>query len=404
MLKKLRLKFICFNMVIVTSMLCIIFGLVLGITRKNLEDQTLQMMRAAAGAPLSPDRPGGHDPRSELPCLILQLGTQGEVVSASGDYYDSSDKIFLQSLADAALSSGQKTGIISKYSLRFCLTGEPSPRSIVFADVSHEEKILKNLLETCLLIGIASFLLFLAVSIFLARWAVRPVDQAWRQQRQFVSDASHELKTPLTVILANAEMLHSPDYDEETHRQFSENILIMAQQMRGLVESLLELARVDNGAAKASMTILNFSTFVANAILPFEPVFFEGDLTISSRTEEGIYIRASEPHMQQLIGILLDNARKYSRPFSDITVRLERMGRNHCVLSVTNPGEEISSSDLKNIFRRFYRIDPARSMNHSYGLGLSIAESIVSCHGGRIWCESQGGINTFFVKLPLWRK
>lgn len=400
MLKKLRIKFICFNMAIVTIMLCVIFGLVLGITRNNYKNQSLQQMRQAADGPRAPGMPEQPLSRTRLPYLILQVNSQGEVTSASSALYDVSDEALLKNLAEAALDSRSEDGVIKEYSLRFCFVSTPSGRRIVFADISAEQHALRNLLHTCLLIGAVSFLLFLAISIILARWAVKPVDLAWQQQRQFVSDASHELKTPLTVILANAQMLHSPDYDEQTRRQFSHNILTMAQQMRGLVESLLELARVDNGSVRQSMSAMNFSALIENVLLPFEPIYFEKGLTINSRIQEDIYIRGDENYIRQLTGILLDNARKYTYPSSEITIRLERQGRRHCLLLVANPGEEISAADQKNIFRRFYRADTARSMDHSYGLGLSIAQSIVSRHGGKIWCESTDGINSFFVKLP----
>ncbi|MDO4321683.1 MAG: HAMP domain-containing sensor histidine kinase [Lachnospiraceae bacterium] len=401
MLKKLRIKFICFNMTIVTVMLIVIFSLVFGITRRNLETQSLQMMQAADITPTRPaGRPEDLSPHVKLPYFTVQINEQGELTANGGGYYDLSDKDFLWELADTALASENPVGTIREYNLRFCRIKTPFSQCLVFSDISNELATLRNLLKTCLFIGLISFAVFLVISIFLAKWAVAPVEHAWSQQRQFVADASHELKTPLTVILTNAEMLQSADYGEAARRQFSDNILTMSRQMRGLVESLLELARVDNGSVAASQTALDFSVLVENALLPFEPIYFEKNLTLKSQLENNIRIRASEPHMQQLIGILLDNAQKYSDPSSEITVCLKKQGKRHCILSVENPGPAISPDDLKHIFKRFYRIDKARSMNQSYGLGLSIAESIVSCHHGKIWCESKNGRNTFFVRLP----
>lgn len=387
-------------MAIVTVMLIIIFSLVLGITRNNLEVQSIQMMQSAAIEPIRPGHPEDPSSRVRLPYFTLQINEQGELVANGGGYYDLSDKEFLRELMDTSLASEKPTGIIKEYNLRFCRVKTPFTQCLVFADISGELETLKNLLKTCLLIGLISFAVFFVISVFLAKWAVGPVDRAWTQQRQFVADASHELKTPLTVILTNAEMLHSQDYDESSRRRFSDNILVMSQQMRGLVESLLELARVDSGSVKVAMTVLNFSRLAEDALLPFEPIYFEENLSIKSHLENDIYIKASESHLRQLIGILLDNARKYSDPASEITVCLKKQGKRHCILSVENPGPAINPADLKDIFKRFYRIDKARSMNGSYGLGLSIAESIVACHHGKIWCESKNGRNTFFVRLP----
>lgn len=116
--------------------------------------------------------------------------------------------------------------------------------------MTNEESTLHNLIRTFFLFGIAAFLVFLGISIFLARWAVKPVQRAWDQQKQFVADASHELKTPLTVIMTDAELLHAPDCPEEDREPLSEGILTMSSQMSGLVENLLDLARIDNGSIK----------------------------------------------------------------------------------------------------------------------------------------------------------
>ncbi len=277
-----------------------------------------------------------------------------------------------------------------------------SNRIIVFADISSEVATMNNLIRNCVLIGILSFLVFLVIAIFFARWAVKPVEDAWIQQRQFVSDASHELKTPLTVILTDAEMLKSRDFDDEKKKQFASNIYTMSIQMRGLVESLLQLARVDNGAIqKVPMQLVDLSQMVSNEVLTFEVLFFEKGLTLSEDVQKDIIVKGSEQHIKQVIEILLDNAQKYSDSNGTVNVVLEKVGSHKCVLSVSDPGDPISEENLKNIFKRFYRIDEARAMNHSYGLGLSIAQNIVLNHKGKIWAESKDGINSFKVELPL---
>ncbi|ETP73199.1 histidine kinase [Lachnospiraceae bacterium JC7] len=277
-----------------------------------------------------------------------------------------------------------------------------SNRIIVFADVSSEIATMKNLTRNCFFSGLLSFIVFLVIAMFFARWSVKPVEDAWIQQRQFVSDASHELKTPLSVILTDAEMLRSRDFDEEKKKQFADNILTMSHQMRGLVESLLQLARVDNGAIqKAPEQMIDLSQMVSNEVMTFEVMFFEKGLMLTEDVEKGISIKGAPQYIKQVIEILLDNAQKYSFPNGTVEVSLKKSGSHRCLLSVADPGEKISDEDLKNIFKRFYRIDEARAMNHSYGLGLSIAQNIVKDHKGRIWAESKNGINTFRVELPL---
>lgn len=400
MLKKLRVKFVCIMMSFVTIMLCVIFGLVIFFTGQGLEMQSTQMMESIADNPFNLGMPNSSSEEIRLPFFVVQVGRRGEVLATSGGYYDLTDEETILEIARSALFSEDQTGTLREYGLRYCKKTRPSGQILVFADMSSEQATMGNLVKSCILIGVISFLTFLGLSLLLAQWAVKPVDKAWQQQRQFVADASHELKTPLTVIMTNAELLQDPGYEETARLQFSDSILTMSHQMRGLVEGLLELARVDNGAVKTSFEELDLSQLVSEAVLPFEALYFEKSLDLSSTIEKGIRVKGSVSHLRQVEEILLDNAMKYSTPDGHVQVKLKRQG-SHCILSVASPGAEISQEDLKNIFKRFYRIDKARSRDGSYGLGLSIAQSIVEEHRGKIWAESEKGINTFFVQLPV---
>jgi len=398
-IKRLRLKFICINMAIVTAMLLVIFGMVLHFTQENLTEQSTRTMQSI----LERDhtqlwRPGEMPGEVQLPFFYVSVSRTGELAAVSGGYYDLSDRAAILKIILLACETDAETGLLKQYNLRFCKENTLFGQSIVFVDISSELATMKSLVRSCVVIGLLSLSAFLLLSFLLSRWATRPVEQAWNQQRQFVADASHELKTPLTVIMTNAELLQSPEHAPEEHAQFANSILTMSRQMRGLVESLLELARVDNGTAKMDFTELDFSELVSDSLLPFEPVYFEKGLTLASDLSEGIRVKGSPAHLKQVLDILLDNGAKYSSPAGTVTVTLRRQG-SHCLLAVSSPGEAIGKEDLKNIFKRFYRIDKARSMNHSYGLGLSIADSIVKAHGGKIWAESAGGVNTFCVQL-----
>ena len=272
--------------------------------------------------------------------------------------------------------------------------------TIVFSDTTTESATLKNLYSICGLIFFVAMGVFLGISIFLSNWVIKPVATAWDQQRQFVADASHELKTPLSVIMANAELLEHADTADEDRSKFSRNILSMTYQMRALVENLLEMARVDNGTLNMPFAALDFSELVSDAVLSFQLLYEEKGQTLQSRIPEGLTLQGSQQHLYQVMDILLDNALKYSVPGGHTNAELKRIGHS-CLLTVANTGEPISREDLTNIFKRFYRVDKARSLNGSYGLGLSIAQAIVEAHKGIIWAESDNGYNTFFVQLPL---
>ena len=398
MLKRLRLKFVVINMAIVTAMLCVIFGLIYHSTRVDLEQENLTMMRAIASFPAL-DRPGRPDQPPEevrLPYFTLQVEADGTVSAFGGGYYDLSDTQFLQDLADEALSAGGDTGVLADYNLRFCRVPTPTGERLVFSDISSERATLDSLVRTCLLIGALSFLAFLGLSLLLARWAVRPVERAWRQQRQFVADASHELKTPLAVITTNAELLQSTEEAGPAG-----HILSTARQMRSLVEGLLELARADGGAAEAPMARVDWSALVEEALLPFEPVFFERGLTLTPRVQPGLTVWGRADQLRQVVDILLDNAQKYALSPSTVYLHLDRTGHSRCLLMVENQAQTLPPEELENIFKRFYRMDKARSRDGSFGLGLAIARQIVSAHRGRIWAESREGRVRFSVELPL---
>ena len=400
MIGKLRLKFVCVNMAIVTAMLVVIFGMVIRFTAESLDQQSLDMLQRLCDnrRPVAAWTFPGEG--ASLPYFSVSVNLWGDVTATTGGYYDRTDPETVETVLQLAMDSRESSGYLKDYHLRFQRQSRPFGHMVVFVDVSSQLDTLESLAKTCAFLAVLSLSAFLGLSILLARWAIRPVEQAWNQQRQFVADASHELKTPLTVILTNAELLQSPDYDEEKRSQFVSSILAMSAQMRGLVESLLELAWVDNGTAKMTFSELDYSGLIQDELLPFEPVYFEKGLTLASEIIPGQRVRGSESHLRQVLDILLDNAAKYASPGGIVTVTLQRRG-GHCLLSVANTGAPIAREDLKNIFKRFYRVDKARTMNHSYGLGLSIAESIVTTHGGKIWAESEGGVNTFFVQLGI---
>lgn len=399
MLKRLRIKFIAINMVLVSAVLVIMFSLVYFSTRQNLEQESVMTLQSIASEPFQLKRPGEQSDQVRLPYFVLQLTRNGTAIPVSGNY-DLSDLDFVQSLLNAAEASGESIGELEEYGFRFCYSRGPWGDMVVFADMSSERSTLNGLLRTCVLAGVISFGVFLLISIRLARWAVRPVEDAWNQQRQFVSDASHELKTPLTVILTNAEMLKAADDDPPSRARAADSILTMSRQMRGLVESLLELARADNGSARAVMKDLELSGLVSEWILPWEAMFFEKDLMLETDVQESVKVHGSEDHLRQVLEILLDNALKYAETPGTVSVSLRRQG-HHALLTVTTPGTPLSREDCVNIFKRFYRVDQARKMDHSYGLGLAIADQILQEHNGRIHAESGEHCNRFLVELPV---
>ena len=400
MIRKLRIKFVCIVMAIAMLMVGGILGVVIHFTGTSMEMQSISMMRTIATAPFQQGMPGKPmDDEVRLPFFTVQISSRGELITAGGGYFDLTDREYLQEIVNSALLSDQETGELEDHDLRYLKSVSPRGFTIVFSDTTTESSTLKHLLYSCLTIFFAAMIVFLGISILLSHWVIKPVATAWDQQRQFVADASHELKTPLSVIMANAELMQNEETPEEDKKKFSQNILSTTYQMRSLVENMLEMARVDNGTVKMNFVPLDMSELISNAVLSFQLLYEEKGMGLRYAIAEGISVDGSEQHLYQVMDVLLDNALKYSTPGSMFSVDLVSHGKT-CVLSVASPGEPISKEDLKNIFKRFYRADKARAMNGSYGLGLSIAESIVEAHKGKIWAESKSGYNIFYVQIP----
>ena len=400
MIKRLRVKFILVIMAIVMVLLGCILGVVIHFTGQSMQMQSISMMRTIATTPFQQGIPGKPiDDEVRLPFFTVQISSRGELIAASGGYFDLTDREYLQEIINEALLSDRETGELEEHGLRYLKSVSPRGYTIVFSDTTTESATLKHLFYSCLAIFVVAMILFLGISILLSHWVIKPVATAWDQQRQFVADASHELKTPLSVIMANAELMQGEDLGEEERRTYSGNILGVTYQMRFLVENMLEMARVDNGTVKMNFNMVDFSQLVSDAALSFQLLYEEQGIGLRCAVPDGVEIHGSEQHLYQVMDVLLDNALKYSTPGGMVSVDLANTGRN-CVLSVASPGEPISKEDLKNIFKRFYRADKARAMNGSYGLGLSIAESIVEAHKGTIWAESEKGYNVFYVQIP----
>lgn len=419
MIKRLRLKFIIITMTIITAMLTILLLSHYDFTVDGLIQHHINALEEAArdyrnGPPpgfeeMDMGSPGGGKPdwegrgkdgpgRPHL-CFILQLDSQGNLEFDGRGYLNLTDREMLLDIYQRAAEKNSDTGVLWDYELRFLRSGGPEQPFYVFTDISSEIESMQEMGRNTILIWFLGLVCFLLLTIGLAHWAVRPVEKAWEQQRQFVADASHELKTPLTVILTNAEMLRETA-DSTEQQKFADSIVTMSVQMRGLVENMLQLARADSGQTADEREKLDWSALVEQTILPFEPLFFEAGLTLESSIRPGMVLTGNAVQLRRVAEVLLDNALKYASPGGSVQVKLESRGCQ-CCLRVASTGQTLTPEQCRNIFKRFYRIDPARSRDGSYGLGLSIAARVVSDHRGKIWAEGRDGVNTFYVNLPL---
>ena len=244
-----------------------------------------------------------------------------------------------------------------------------------------------------LLIFILLEIIIIYISSRITKWLTKPVIESFSKQKQFIVDASHELKTPLAIITASAESLEL----EPKEKKWLNNIKSEAERMNKLVTDLLDLAKSENIDNKRNYSINNLSKIIEKTTLTFESLIYENKLTMENNIEDNIMFNCNSDKIRELLGILLDNAIKHSLEESKITVNLYSE-KNNIILEVKNRGESIPKEDQGKIFDRFYRVDESRNRNDNrYGLGLSIAKNIVTSHNGKISVSCKNGYTTFKV-------
>ena len=425
MIKKLRFKFILTNMALVSLVLVIVFGVLVGSTSQRLSAQSVSAMRLALewselddpprfefGPPpadLEEDayrqearRNRGEDRQfMMIPVFCAALNEDSSVAALHfRDSVEVSDEVLEQAVAQA-LAKSSPSGVLPRLDLRYMVeVSADGVTHIAFADRSWERSNLNSLIGTSLLIGAGALLGFFLISLLLSKIATRPVEKAWEQQRQFVADASHELKTPLTVILANSGILLA-HRDDTVARQakWVEYIREEAQRMKGLVEDMLFLAKSDAARTAVSRIGVDMSETAESCLLPFESVAFEAGVSLACDIQPGLLVPGDEGQLRRLVLILLDNACKYAGEGGAVELLLCR-AQEKVRLTVHNSGAPIPAEHLPHLFERFYRSDSARTREAGgYGLGLAIAKSIVDGHRGKITVASAPGAGTAFTVL-----
>lgn len=411
MIKSLRRKFILTNMLLVFVVLAVVFT-TLCVTNSQLVEKESEMALHQAldqqkkEGPFERPKYELDGPRIDMlrhkPVFVLLVEVTGEARMLRTDSYDVSEAD-VQELADLAIQGETETGILRKAGLRYLKRmGPDGTTQIAFVSIYDDQQRVRSMVITSLLIMFGALGAFFMVSLFLSRVVVRPVELAWKQQKRFVADASHELKTPLTVILANTEILLANETETvEAQLGWVQSTQTEARQMKRLVDDLLFLAKSDDAKQPLQRRTLPLSEVVFGVALSYEALAFERGRTFDSDgIERGITLQGDEVQLRQVVGVLVDNALKYSAAGTAVTLTLqEKQGR--AVLTVHNWGKPIAQEALAHVFERFYRTDKARSYG-GYGLGLAIAQSIVTAHGGKIGVEStEEAGTTFVVSLPL---
>ena len=318
-------------------------------------------------------------------------------VESNEEIYTDESSDVLNTIVQKILTKGKTSGTVYRYKLRYRLS-EEGRKTLILGDYQRELRLLyKQALSTALL-ALLLMLLFLPLDYFFSSWAIRPSLQAMEKQKQFISDASHELKTPLAVIATNLSLLEDQNLAPETG-DFVHNISVMSKKMQGLVEKLLQLSRLEQQIFTYGE--MDYSRRVAEICLQMEALFFEEGMELEVSVEQNIILKhAIEGQVEEVLRIFLDNGRKYADKPSTLYVKLYKE-KNMAILSVDSAGRSLSKEEFEKIFARFTRLDEARSQSESFGLGLSIAKEIAGNHKGKIYGYGKNGRNCFVLALPM---
>lgn len=299
----------------------------------------------------------------------------------------------LKELALELMEDQKSSGI--KNSLIFSVVDKGGYILIGFMDNTIMRESMTTLFRYTLIFGGLAILALYFLAAYLAKKIVKPLEESYEKQKQFISDAGHELKTPVSVVNANAEILSR----EIGENQWLSNIQYENERMGKLIAQLLELARTEN--VTPQMEKIDLSHLVRGEVLPFESVAFEQGLILNTTISEGIYLEGDSVQLKQLVSILVDNAIRHGAGGKEIQVSLLEE-RNIVKLSVINEGEAIPQEQCQKLFERFYRKDDVRnSKENHYGLGLAIAKAIVTVHKGKIEVSCYQGKVEFLVSIPL---
>ncbi|MBQ2640270.1 MAG: HAMP domain-containing histidine kinase [Bacilli bacterium] len=259
---------------------------------------------------------------------------------------------------------------------------------------SITNRLLFTLLESIIILLIFEIIIYY-VSKKLTKRITRPAKESFNKQKDFIADASHELKTPLAVIMASADELK----ETKANKKYIDNIKYESNRMNNLIKNLLDLSKLENGVSISNKKAENISNTIERISLTFDSIAYENNLKIESNIDKDIMFKCSKEEIEKLISIILDNAIKHS--YKDTTINIDVFkNKNNINIEITNIGDPIDKDKEDKIFERFYRIDKSRNRdNNRYGLGLSIAKNIVNNHNGIIKANSKNNKTTFTIIL-----
>jgi two-component system, OmpR family, sensor histidine kinase CiaH len=427
--KKLRNKFLMLNMVITSLVILAAFGVIYATTYTNMYKEKLRKLNNIVPVPMAKtdnlaDAPSNsvqgeqNIVKSKPPMLnsslafLIRTDFDGTVLLIDS-FVEMPDQIYYDAASYALQHGKQSTVKLADRYWMYSVTQTPEKLTnadnssrevyyrIAFLDITDSQKTLQDLRVTFLAVSFILLVVIYYISRFYSNRSIKPIMEVWENQRQFIADASHELKTPLSIITANYDaLLANQNETIISQMEWLDYMKIGTERMDKLINDLLALAKMENVSIMVDKAPFNISEIVINLMATMEAVLREKEITLTHSVEQNIMINSDCNMVTQLFTILYDNAIKYSDTNGSIDVTLKK-SKNSITCQVKNSGKGIAPQDIPKIFDRFYRADSSRTgENSGYGLGLSIAKTIVKRLGGEIAVESkENGWTIFTFKL-----
>lgn len=413
-----RKRFVQFNMLLIglvlTVMVCLVAVYMYRDYYSGLKttmEQVVAPLNAFPNAPKSEKpfkkpgdqgssrQPGQDSQGKDILTIFYTPGTEDIHLLSPNDYFDESA---LPELLKAVTSQSAQFGTLYSSHVIYYCTGNSSLYRVALASTDYITHSMLHLGLVLLAIWVGAMGCFLLVSIQLSKVAARPMEEAIGREKQFVADASHDLKTPLSVILANNSILReNPEARVGSLSRWTDSTQQAAKRMQQLIGEMLTLADVERPEAPLELTQVDIASVVMKAALELESVAYEQGVALDTELPDSLLGRSSENYLQRIAASLMENAIKYEPRGGQVLVTLTR-SRRHAILEVRNRSTCISQEDLPHVFDRFYRSDKSRqSKTGGHGLGLAITKEMVTKLGGTVQAGSGEDGTAFTVKLPL---
>jgi len=388
MIYRLGRKFILISAASIFGVILVIFVLIsvlsISSTNSTLDDLTDSLSKGNGRFPEAFDehpngfshRPMGPETRFSTRHYTVWFDQDDEPIMVDTEFIHAVDPEEAVDYAEEALEEDKERGWLDHY--RYKVYDTPLGSAVVFVDGSSNLSSLYQSLVITLVVLVCASLVILLLIALISKRVMKPVAESYEKQKQFITDANHELKTPLTLILTNLDIAEQ----ELGENEWLQDIRSEGQRMTGLVNQLVALSRMDEEGKAPELTRLAFSELVADTVSEFEPLLSQRQKHLQVQILPAVTCTGNEPLLRRLVSILMDNAAKYCDEQGTITVTLQK--QRQVVLTVENTYKQVADIPLDKLFDRFYRADKARTYTGSYGIGLSMAKSIAEKHHSHI--------------------